>query len=125
RWRVLIGMALTATALVAGPNIVAAQTTFGMIEGRVTDSTGAVLPGATITVTNIRTGDKRVVVTNEQGLYRAPNLSPTTYELRVEIPGFRSVLRQGVGVGVSETLDIAFRLELESVAETLTVKGES
>src|SRR5207248_9162561 len=91
----------------------------------VTDSTGAVLPGATITVTNIRTGDKRVVVTNEQGLYRAPNLSPSTYEIRVEIPGFRSVLRQGVSVGVSETLDIAFRRELERVAERLTVKGES
>jgi Carboxypeptidase regulatory-like domain/TonB dependent receptor len=122
--RLPIGIAIVAFC-VAAAGVVSGQTTFGMIAGRVTDSTGAVLPGATVTVTNIRTGDKRVVVTNEQGLYRAPNLSPSSYEIRVELQGFRTVVRQGVAVSVSETLDIAFRLDLESVAETLTVKGES
>src|SRR5262245_4190791 len=121
-WRFPIGIAIVAFSVAAG-GVVSGQTTFGMIAGRITDSTGAVLPGATVTVTNIRTGDKRVVVTNEQGLYRAPNLSPSTYEIRVELQGFRSVLRQGVALSVSETVEIAFKLDLESVAETLTVKG--
>src|SRR5204862_7835298 len=124
-WRLWIGVAFVVASSVLVNDVLAGQTTFGMIAGRVTDSTGAVLPGATVTVANIRTGDKRVVVTNEQGLYRAPNLSPSTYEIRVELPGFRSILRQGVTLSVSETVDIAFRLDLESVAETLTVKGES
>src|SRR5215467_2723996 len=64
-WRFPIGIAIVAFS-VAAAGVVSGQTTFGMIGGRITDSTGAVLPGATVTVTNIRTGDKRVVVTNEQ-----------------------------------------------------------
>src|SRR6266849_2337800 len=125
RWRFSVRAGLTVMALVLGRDVLTAQTTFGMIQGRVADSTAAVLPGTTVTVTNVRTGDKRVVVTNEQGLYRAPNLSPSAYEIRVELSGFRTEIRQGVTLGVSETLEISFKLEIQSVAESLTVRGES
>ncbi|HYU79090.1 MAG TPA: TonB-dependent receptor [Vicinamibacterales bacterium] len=102
-----------------------AQSTSGMIAGRVTDASGAVLPGVTVTVINTRTSDTRVTVTNEQGLFRAPNLNPSRYEIHVELPGFRRVIQQGLELSVSETLNLTFRLEIETVEETITVTGES
>jgi hypothetical protein len=123
--RLSVSVGLAVLSLARGSEALAGQSTSGMIQGRVTDSTGAVLPGTTVTVTNVRTADTRVVVANDQGLYRAPNLSPSTYQIRVEIPGFRTEIRQGVTLAVSETLDISFKLELQNVAESVTVKGES
>jgi outer membrane receptor protein involved in Fe transport len=122
RWLVPL---LTLAVLSGVSSTAGGQTTFGLIEGRVTDATGAVLPGVTITVVNTRTGDTRTAVTNQQGLFRAPNLSPSTYELKVELPGFRTVLQQGIVLSVSETLDLVFKLELETVQETVLVTGES
>ena len=60
----------------------------GTIEGTVVDDQGAVLPGVTVTVTNLDTGDTRVVVTNESGLYRAPLLPLGTYRVSAELQGF-------------------------------------
>lgn len=112
-------------ALAAGAHRVEAQTTFGMITGRVTDASGAVLPGATVTVVNTRTSDTRVAVTNDQGLYRAPNLNPSQYDVRVELAGFRPVVQKGLDLAVSETLTLAFRLEIESLQEAVVVTGAS
>ncbi len=103
----------------------AAQSSLGQIEGRVTDATGGVLPGATVTVTNTRTGAIVTIVTNAQGLYRAPNLNPAEYTIRVDLAGFGSVLRERVVVAVGERLDIPFRLSIQTVAETLTVTADS
>lgn len=57
----------------------AAAQTFGLIQGRVSDASGAVLPGASVTVSDEQTGLIRSVVTNEQGLYRVPALNPGSY----------------------------------------------
>lgn len=57
----------------------------GTIEGTVTDDSGAVLPGVTVTVTNADTGDVRVVVTNESGIYRAPLLPLGAYRVSAEL----------------------------------------
>jgi hypothetical protein len=105
--------------------VVVAQTTFGLIEGRVTDTTGAVLPGATVTVSNVKTGATTVVVANAQGLYRAPNLNPGEYRVRVELSGFGVAVRERVIVAVGETLDIPFRMALQTLAETITVTADS
>ena len=68
---------------------VAAQSTAinGSIEGVVSDESGAVLPGVTVTVTNLDTGDNRVIVTNESGLFRAPLLTLGTYRVAAELQG--------------------------------------
>lgn len=116
---------LAIAALVFGSGMLIGQTTFGLIEGRVTDSTGRALQGATVTVTSIRTGDQRSVSTNGEGLYRALDLKPGDYDVRVDLPQFASVLRPGVSLNVSETLDIPFRLELATVAQTVTVTTEA
>ncbi len=102
-----------------------AQTTFGMIAGQVTDSTGALLPGATVTVVNTRTGETRVAVTNAQGLYRAANLSPSTYEVRVELGGFQTVIQRGIELSVSETLTIPIKLQIDTLKESVVVTGQS
>ena len=112
-------------AVSVGSGAAIAQTTFGMIAGRVTDATGAVLPGATVTVINMRTGDKRVAVSNAQGLFRAPNLNPSQYEVHVELTGFRTVIQQNVDLSVSETLNLTFKLEIDTIAESITVSGQA
>jgi hypothetical protein len=111
--------------LMASARTTAGQTTFGMITGRVTDSTGAVLPGVTVTVVNTRTAATRVAVTNDQGLYRAASLNPSQYDVRVELAGFRPVIQRGVDLAVSETLTLAFKLDVESVQEAVVVTGSS
>jgi Carboxypeptidase regulatory-like domain/TonB dependent receptor len=103
----------------------AAQTSFGYVEGRVTDSTGGLLPGATVTVTNTRTGASVTAVTNDQGLYRAANLNPGEYTIRVELAGFGTAVRERVVVAVGERLDVPFRLGVQTVEESITVTADS
>jgi len=102
-----------------------AQSTLGTIEGRVTDETGGVLPGATVTVTSLQTNAVVTYVTNTQGLYRAPNLNPSDYSVRVDLAGFGSVLRERVTVGVGERIDLPFQLAVQTLAETLTVTADT
>ena len=93
---------------------VAAQSTLGTIEGRVTDDTGGVLPGATVTVTSVQTGAVVTHVTNAQGLYRAPNLNPSVYSVRRGPRGVRFDPREKVVVGVGERIDLPFKLAVQS-----------
>jgi hypothetical protein len=93
------------------------------IVGTVTDSTGAVVPGATLTVVNVETGFTRTVVTDDRGWYRVANLPLGDYEIRAEVPGFRTAVRRGVqlSVGIEVTVDLT--LELGEVAEDVVVQG--
>jgi hypothetical protein len=70
------------------------QTTYGLIEGSITDATGGALSGATVTVTQPQTGFVRTTVTNERGLYRALNLNPAEYDVTVELRGFAKTTRR-------------------------------
>ena len=67
------------------------------------------LPGVTVTVTNIDTGEQRVVVTNESGLYRAPLLSLGTYRVSAELQGFKKFEQTGVSLRAGQTavIDVA------------------
>jgi len=97
----------------------------GTIEGTIKDEQGAVLPGVTVTVSNVDTGDQRVVVTNESGLYRAPLLSLGTYQVVVELQGFKKVERTGISLRAGQTAVIDFALTVGAVAETITVTADS
>src|SRR5262245_52009498 len=79
-----------------------AQTTYGLIEGRITDATGAPLPRATVTVTQRTTGFVRTVATNELGLYRVLNLHPAEYGVTVERDGFATVTYGSVKIDVGQ-----------------------
>src|SRR6476619_6110876 len=72
----------------------------GEITGAVTDSTGAVVPGATVRATNIETNVVADTKANEAGLYRVMSLIPGTYSIGVELTGFKKFLRENVAVSV-------------------------
>ena len=102
--RTVIAISIATLGFMLGTSerTVSAQSTLGTIEGRITDETGAVLPGVTVTVTSVQTGAVVTHVTNAQGIYRAPNLNPSEYTVRVDLAGFGSMLREKVNIGVGE-----------------------
>ena len=105
----------------------AAQSTAinGTVEGTITDEQGAVLPGVTVTVTNLDTGDVRAVVSNESGLYRAPLLSLGRYRVSAELEGFKKVEQSGISLSAGQTAVINFRLTVGTLQETVTVTAAS
>lgn len=105
----------------------AAQSTAinGSIEGVISDDSGAVLPGVTVTITNLDTGDVRVVVTNESGLYRAPLLSLGRYKVEVELQGFKKVEQTGINISAGQTAVISMKLDVGQLSETIQVTADA
>ncbi len=103
----------------------AAQQQTGEIYGRAADKSGAVLPGATVTVAGPGLIAPRVSVTSETGSYRAPELPIGTYSVTFELPGFRTMVMQDIRVTIGFRAQVNGVLELSSVQETVTVTGES
>ena len=102
-----------------------AQQQTGEIFGRVTDTSGAVLPGATVSVQGPALIQPRVVVTSATGTYRVPELPIGAYRVRFELPGFRSIVQEEIRVTIGFRAQVNAELELSSVQETVTVTGES
>jgi Ca-activated chloride channel family protein len=94
-----------------------------VLSGTVTDQQGAVLPGATVTVSGPRTPELKVV-TDEKGVFRVLALQPGTYTVRIELAGFRSE-RTTVTVVAGRTTTIAVRLEIESLSEIVSVSTQA
>src|SRR5262249_36876606 len=95
----------------------------GTIEGTVTDSSGGVLPGVTVTITNVETGVQRPVVTNEKGIYRAPLLPLGKYEVVAELPGFKIFKQTDITLSVGQTAVVNATLSVGAVSETITVSS--
>jgi hypothetical protein len=95
------------------------------IAGTVKDSSGGVIPGATITARNVDTGFTRTAVTDAQGEYRLPSLPPGRYTLSTELTGFTTETRPDVTLMIDATATINFALKPAAIAETVTVTGES
>src|SRR5438094_4174001 len=98
-----------------------AQSNFGRILGTVTDQTGAVLPGAPISIIDKDRGLARSLTTDEAGQYNAPTLIPGTYTVRVEFPGFKTLDRQNVVVEVGKEILVDLTIEPGQQSETVTV----
>ena len=99
----------------------AAQNTSGEIAGTVRDASGAVLPGAAITISNPATGVERKLVTDAAGNYTVPQLPVGEYSIRAELINFKAQVREGVALRVAERLRIDISLELGQVSEEVTV----
>jgi len=106
---------------VSGAIVALAQT--GEITGRVTDPTGAIVPSADISVTNVDTGVSRQVKSNESGYYSAPLLPTGNYQVSVSRTGFRPVNRSGIRLEVQQVARLDFVLEVGSVTESVDVVG--
>jgi hypothetical protein len=101
-----------------------AQKTTGDITGSVADSTGAVLPGVTVTARCGDTGAVRTTTTDQAGGFTLPELPVCVYKLTAEITGFKTISRD-VQVAVSTVAKADFRLEVGAQSETITVQGVS
>jgi hypothetical protein len=100
------------------------QVSGATLTGTVTDSSGATIPKAQLTITDVSTGVAREVETDNAGLYSAPNLLPANYEIKVTAPGFSTAVRKGVTltVGARQVLDVT--MQVGQVSQTVEVTTE-
>lgn len=109
--------------VVAGP--ARAQRTTGEVLGTVTDESNAVLPGVTVTIRGEGVPGTPTVVTSETGAYRFPALPPGSYTIEYALQGFSTLRREGIPVGVGAVIELNVQLKVSTLAETVTVTGES
>jgi len=100
------------------------QAVKGSLLGTISDSSSAVVPNASVSVTEVNTGLSRSGSTNASGVYVFSNLDPGTYRVTVEHPGFRKSVRDGVDVLVNTTVRVDLTLEPGQVSETVNVTAE-
>ncbi len=101
---------------------VLAQSNRGRISGQVTDSSGAVIPGAKVTIENTGTHVARNLETNTDGNYVATDIEPGIYSVKAEASNFKSVVREKVQVEVANEIKIDFQLQPGAVSEVIEVK---
>src|SRR5262245_32465963 len=101
------------------------QTVGASVQGTVTDATGAVLPGANITLKNSATGASLEFVSDERGRYLAPVVQPGEYEIQVSLAGFQSVARRGVRLAVGQSVVVDLKLEVGQVANQVEVIADA
>src|SRR5262249_44404259 len=102
-----------------------AQTTLGRLAGTVFDTSGAVLPGATITVTNEQTNQGQTTVSNEHGAVLLPQVPFGTYRAEIGLEGFKGAAVTKVSVAVGQESPLTARLELGNVRENVSVEAGS
>src|SRR5918992_1624814 len=117
-----ISVLIALLILLVAPASVRAQAT-AQLNGRVTDESGAVLPGVTVTATQTDTGLTRSVVTDGEGAYLMPNLPTGPYRLEVALQGFRTYVQTGIVLQVGGTPTINAVLGVGSLEETVTVEA--
>jgi len=118
-------LAVLLAGMLAAASSTAAQDFRGSINGRVTDTSGAVLLGTTVTATNVATNVATTGTTNDDGVYNLLYLAPGQYAVTIELSGFKKVVREGINVRVGDRLTLDARLELGQVEETVMVTADA
>jgi hypothetical protein len=118
-----IGSAVLCFALSAGA--VFAQSTLGTITGLVTDSTGAVIPGAVVVATNTATGVRVQTVSSNTGNYVIPSLQVGPYEINVSVTGFKGFTRSGINLSSNDNVRLDVILEVGQTSERVVVTAEA
>ena len=106
------------------PNVAQAQV-LGDIQGFITDESGAVLPGVTVTVASSETGAERTAITDERGFYAARSLASGVYSVTAALEGMQTVRQENIQLRVGQTIDINLSLGVEEVSEVITVTSEA
>ncbi len=102
-----------------------AQHSRATISGTVTDESGAILPGVSITIENLDMGTVRETVADDEGRYSAPNLSIGSYSVQAELPGFSTAVRTGIQLTVARNAIVDLALQVGEISERVTVTGEA
>lgn len=110
-------LAITATA--------SAQEARGAVVGRVTDASGAVIPGTTVEVIHVAMGTRLSLTTSEDGFYQATFLIPGTYRIEASRTGFKKLVRDGIEVRVNDRLEVNLALEVGAAEQSITVTEEA
>ncbi len=100
-----------------------AQTSLGQISGNVTDPTGGMIPGATLTIIDVGTQAVRTVATNPSGFYLATDLPIGAYTIEVKKDGFRGELRSGINISADAHVTADFQMQLGETSQTVTVSA--
>ena len=112
-------LVLSSSALLLG------QSTYGAITGSVTDTSGASITDATVTLTNLGTAEKRTVQSGGDGLFSFVNLTPGEYRVDVEKAGFKHFTRQPISVDVQQSVRIDAAMQVGEVSQTIEVTSET
>ncbi len=120
--RTVLGLGLAITLVAAG---LSAQTRTGTISGTVRDATAQVLPGVSITLEGAALVTAQVTTSSDAGLYRFINLPPGDYIIRAELSGFQTISVEAIRVDIARNTALDIAMQLATVAETVTVIGES
>lgn len=115
----------SALVLIAAPGAAFAQGGTAALTGMVVDESKAVLPGVTVTATEVSTGRAYSAMTDERGEYRMPNVTPGSYKAQAELAGFATVVYPSVELLVGQNATLSFTLKLATVEETVTVSGQA
>src|SRR6185295_4072216 len=115
-----IGAALGIALMLTLPSLAFAQGD-ARFSGTVVDKTGAIVPGATVTVKNERTGEERAATSNSDGRYVVPGLKPSTYTLRVKFGQFSPLEYTGLELVAAQDFALDLQLQPAGVSETITV----
>src|SRR5580700_3740573 len=105
------------------PSIGSGQTTNASIYGSVFDSSGAAIPKAAVTATNVKTGISLPTVTNDSGVYIFPSLQPGEYTVTSTVAGFRKAVAEHIQLEVSSKISVDLKLEVGTASETVTVES--
>src|SRR5262249_51991306 len=119
-------MTVIAAAVLSGTLAFApTQGTTGSIAGVVADPSKAALPGATVTVKNVETGQNRVMTTDDQGRFRADALPPGKYDVTIELSGFRTAEYPALTVSVGQAATLSVMMQLGGVSEKLVIVADA
>src|SRR5207247_10617783 len=120
--------AVLAAVLLASTHALAqggGASTTGSINGKIVDSSGAVLPGVTVTASSPSLMGVQTTVSDASGNYRFPALPPGTYTVTFELPGFNTLKREHIEIAMGFTATVNVELAVASLQETVTVTGDS
>jgi hypothetical protein len=120
-----LGTVLAFLLIIARAALLSAQGTTGSISGFITDDTNAALPGATVTVRQVETDQKRVTISDGAGRYRAQQLAPGQYEVTIELQGFRTARVPDLTLTVGQDAVVNVQLKVGGLDEQVVVTGES
>jgi hypothetical protein len=124
RGRIVVCL-LAACAVLFAAAPAAAQLERSRISGTIKDSSGAIVPGATVTATNLQTQTPSVAVTDASGFYTFASLTPGRYSVTAELQGFRKVVNENVQLDAAGTITMDFTLQTGALTETVTVSADT
>ena len=125
RRSLFVALAVLTLCYLATAPVASAQVLYGSIVGNVQDSSGAAIPGATVTITNRETGLERNAVTNDTGGYNFTNVLTGNYDVKVSLQSFKEFVEEGVPVSPNTVSRVDAQLQLGNLTETVTVQSES